>query len=325
MDLAVGVIAYNESSSIYLPFFLPSLRLALGQSGFSSYRLYVYDNSPAENGENKKIIDEFLHDNSDLQITYITTGKNVGFSTAYNSMISEARNADASYFLVINPDTILEADSLREMRKYLENDSSLGSVSPKILSWDFKTSEKGKKIDSLGIVLQPGLKFFDAGQGEDANNFIGRNLNIIGPSGAAGLFRMSALSKVAEIRSERVQYYDERFFMYKEDCDLAYRLFLAGYGSRLVETAIVYHDRTASSFGRGLVKTLSNRASKSRQVRSWSFLNQHLIFFKHWNKQSLTDRLIISRRLLSHFIFSLTLERFLFKEYRNLARLTKSK
>jgi GT2 family glycosyltransferase len=162
------------------------------------------------------------------------------------------------------------------------------------------------------------LRFYDLGQGEkDDKRF--DFFKIFGPSGAAGIFRLSALEKI----KENNQYFDEQFFMYKEDCDLAYRLFLAGFKSALVPSAIMYHDRTASSAGRGLLRKIFNRSKKSRQIRSWSFRNQHLIFIKHWTKQNLFSQAIIILRVLAMGVFSLILEQYLLKEYKNICSSTK--
>jgi GT2 family glycosyltransferase len=250
------------------------------------------------------------------RIKHFTTGINLGYGRAYNRLINEALNADAQYFLIINPDTILEPTAISELVKALEDNHNLGSVSPKIRRWDFVNRAKTNIIDSVGLILKPGLRFSDLGAGEeDRHQF--NQASIIGPSGAAGMFRLRALMKIAvsPLPSQEPQYFDEQFFMYKEDCDLAYRLFLAGYESRLVDTALVYHDRTAASSGAGMGKTISDRRSKDKQIRAWSFRNQHLIFVKHWKKQNFVSRLLIISYSLAFLIFSLILEQFLLKEY----------
>lgn len=323
MDLAIGIIAYNESSAPYLPLFLPSLNKALASSGFTSYKLFVCDNSDITSTANKSAIDSFLLENKNFPLSYFSSEANLGFSKAYNLMIEKAVLDKAKYFLVINPDTILNENAIKEMKLALEEDSSLASVAPKIISWDFKNLQSSGKIDSLGISLLPGLKFVDLGQGESEAESLyeGRQVTILGPSGACGLFKLKALADVSEKREGKTQYFDERFFMYKEDCDLAYRLFLAGYSSKFVPSSIVYHDRTASSSGRGLISALRDRKLKSRQIRAWSFRNQHLIYCKFWSKQDFYSRFLIMRRVLYYFIFSLIFERFILKEYFSLSKL----
>ncbi len=330
MKLAVGFITYNEATAKYLDDFLPSLEAALSFLKSEDYRVYVFDNSDKANLLNSRIL--WRHQ----KIEYFCLGHNLGFARAYNILIREAIKDGADYFLVVNPDTIIEPEAIRNLIVALDNDGSLGSVAPKILRWDFAGKKKTKTIDSLGLVLKPGLKFSDLGQGSEDREKLGdeeknKAFKILGPSGAAGLFRLSALEKVAatppgnrEIRPENkesfsgsrfAQYFDERFFMYKEDCDLAYRLFSAGFGSRLVPGAIIYHDRTAAVSKGGIKNFWRGRQSKSKKIRAWSFRNQHFIFLKHWKKQNFANKIIVILRVLSLFIFSLILEQFLLKEY----------
>jgi GT2 family glycosyltransferase len=324
MKLAIGFITYNDSSAPYLPHFLPSLQGALSFLNPEDYEVLVYDNSSADNHVNKRLIDDYRFKNSDFSLSYFSGGQNLGFAGAYNILIAKAVEMAAEYFLVINPDTLLNSAAIKKMLAALENDGALASVAPKLLSWDFKNLRQTKRIDSLGIILKPGLKFVDALAGEEDEDNTNcqkyLNLKIIGPSGAAALFRLGSLEKISEWRSKRKQYFDERFFMYKEDCDLAYRLFLAGYKSRLVSDAIIYHDRSAASTGEGIRKTIANRGTKNHQVRSWSFTNQHLLFVKYWPWQNSPTKIIIFWRVFSYFIFALIFEQFLLKEYLKIGR-----
>ncbi|MCX6798172.1 MAG: hypothetical protein NTX66_03120, partial [Candidatus Falkowbacteria bacterium] len=220
-------------------------------------------------------------------------------------LIRRARELNAEYFLIINPDTILDERAVSELIRILDSGNHLASVSPKILTW------KSDKIDTLGLILKPGLRFFDYGQGQSELEIkpnIKLEPNIIGPSGAAGLFRMSALDR---IRVDN-QYFDERMFMYKEDCDLAYRLFLAGYKSQLVSSALIYHDRSVHVGRPGLLGILKNRRTKSRSIRAWSFANQNLLWKKHWRRQNLKNKIIIFSLYLASHIWAILFERFLF-------------
>lgn len=320
MKLAVGFITYNENSVSYLPDFLPSLAAALEFLNETDYQVYVFDNSDPGKNSNRLAIESFNREATGKgfpSFTYETRNRNLGFARAYNILLNRAQEAGAEYFLVINPDTLLATDSIRELVRSLDNDRSLAASAPKIRRWDFATKQKTTVIDSCGLILKSGLRFLDLGQGEeDQGQYDGTA--IIGPSGAAALFRCSALERVKETvasQEGKGQYFDEHFFIYKEDCDLAYRLHLAGLKSRLVPSALVYHDRTAASSGHGFWSDLLARSKKSRLVRSWSFRNQHFLFVKHWKKQNFVNRIIIIGRLLSMFIFSLILEQFLLKQY----------
>jgi len=309
MKLAVGFITYNTDTAKYLPYFLDSLFKSLESLPRDQFLVLARDNSDDRDNYNYDYIKNVFNKNEVL-IDFSWSGGNDGFSKSYNIMISQAKEWGAEAFLIINPDTILAPDSLEKLLAALDEDKMLGSVAPKVLNWDFTNQKLTKVIDTCGLTLRPGLIFTDIGQGLiDANQFL--NLSILGPSGAAGLYRMTALSKV----KEKTGYLDERMFMYKEDCDLAYRLFLLGFSSKLVSEALVYHDRSVSAKGGSLFSVLRNRREKSKQVKSWSFLNQHLLMIKFWSKQDKFSKLKIIIRGLSFSVYALIFEPFLLKNY----------
>jgi len=314
MKLVVGFLAYNEVSAKYLGDFLPSLRKALDFLATKEFKILVFDNSEENTNINRLAIEFFFRKHPN-EIKYYSQGKNIGFGGGYNFLIKKAVNLKAEYFLMLNPDICLENNSLFELVDRLEKKPELAMVSPKILRWDFLKARKTKQIDSCGLILKPGLKFLDLGQGvEDIGQF--DNHDIIGPSGAAGLYRLSALEAIKEGDS----YFDERFFMYKEDCDLIYRLKQKGYKSALVAQSIIYHDRTAAFYGQGFYAFLANRLKLSRQVRAWSFRSQHLLFIKHFKTEKLASRLKVLFRIFILLIFSLILEQFNLKEYKHIIK-----
>lgn len=293
MKLAVGFLTYNESTARYLPDFWSSLQSALSFLG-GDYKILVGDNSEIAANSNAAFFNF-----PDSHLEFVWNQANLGFAKAYNRLIARAKYLGAEYFLVINPDTVIDKAAIEELLSALEQDANLASVSPKILDLN------SDKIDTLGLVLKPGLRFIDYGQGQIDK---GETPQIIGPSGAAGLFRMSDL----ELIQKKGQYFDERMFMYKEDCDLTYRLFLAGRLARLVPEAIIRHDRSARAISSGLFGIIKGRRSKSRQIRHWSFQNQRLIWRKYWSQQSLKNKIIVLSFYFLSTLWALFFERFLF-------------
>jgi len=302
--LIIGFITYGKSTAKYLPYFLPSL-ITENTEYIESLEILVVDNSEEQENENVKFIKKNY---PQIEIEWV--GGNIGFARAYNKMINQAMGAKTEYFLAINPDVILETDAIAKMIQAMDKDSELGSVCPKILRWDFKNNKKTNIIDSCGIQLKPGLQFIDLGQGQvDQGQF--DNIDILGPSGAAAMYRMSALEKVKQAD----QYFDELMFMYKEDCDLAYRLFLSGYKSKCVAEAVVYHDRTAAGKGESNLQIALNRKNKGRQAKKWSFLNQQIIFIKYWQLQNWQNKLAIIWQEIKMFIFILLFEQYLLGQF----------
>lgn len=312
MKIAVAFLCYNQSSAPYLPDFLKSLNQALGLVE-ADILLLAGDNSDQEPNPNQVALQNY-NEIAVFPAQIISFGTNLGFAAAYNRLLNEAAAAQADYFLMLNPDMLLAEKMIVELLSACEQDNTLAAVCPKIYRWDFVKRTLTTLIDSCGIALRPGLRFYDVGQGREDDK-VDFSQPIVGPSGAAAFFRMEALVKI----KEGGQYFDERFFMYKEDCDLAYRLHAAGLKAALVPSALAYHDRSAATQG-GVLHTWRHWRRRSRQTRSWSFVNQHRLFIKHWRQESAFSRLLIISEILFLGLFSLILAPFLLKEYPRLFR-----
>ena len=304
MKLVIGFITYGRLTARYLPYFLDSFK----KQTFKDFEIIAADNSEERENANREYISKYYPD-----IRVVWNSKNIGFAKAYNIIISRAIKAGAKYFLAINPDMIIEPGAVALMVKALDNDSKLGSASPKVLRWDFIHNKKTKIIDTCGIQLKPGLRFIDLGQSQ-ADSGQCDKAEILGPSGAAAMYRLSAL----ELVKQGGQYFDELMFMYKEDCDLAYRLYLAGFRSSCASEAIIYHDRTAQARGESNLQIVRNRKYKNRRIKQWSFLGQQIIFIKYWQRQNWQNKLAIVWHEVKIFIFILLFEQYLLKQYQQL-------
>lgn len=273
----------------------------------------MVDNSSPEDEENIKLIKQYY-----VKAEIDKPGHNSGFAKAYNRMITKASEEGGKLFLVVNPDMILEERALENMVAALDN-SGTDSVSPKILRWDFENSIKTDIVDSCGIRLLPGLRFVDIGQGRKDGKEFQEERKILGPSGAAGMYRIRSLEQVAYKRENGGrEYFDELMFMYKEDCDLAYRLHLAGCRACYTPRAVIYHDRTAGGQGQKDLEVARNRRNKSRQVKKWSFLNQQIIFIKYWKGQNIKNKFYIIWFEVKMLVFVLVFEPYLIGQIKKL-------
>lgn len=306
MKLAIAFLVYKKSSYPYLPKFLTSLKEASDFLNSHNCQIMVGDNS-GEDDRNRKFFQE-KNELDGKKIKYLDFSENLGFSRAYNILIKKAKAQNFSHFLMLNPDILIDKQAIKNLLKEVENTPNVAALAPKILVWDFKNKKLKNKIDSCGIVLKPGLRFEDLGQGETDQGFYD-NYEILGPTGAVALFNLNQLEKV----KEKENYFDENFFMYKEDCDLAYRLHLKKLELKLIPNSIFYHDRSAS--GGSLIEKLKKRKKRSRQERIWSFHGQHYIFIKHWHRQNFLNKIIIIYNIIKIFVFSLFFEQFLLKQY----------
>ena len=316
MRLYVGFITYGKSTSKYLSYFLPSLKASISQE----VKIVVVDNSDEEVNENSIYIK-----NNFPEIDLSWAGKNLGFAKAFNKMIRRSINDGARYFLALNPDMIFEPNFIEAMVRVMESDKKIGAVAPKILKWDFTNNRKTDQIDSLGLSLTREHRFFDEHQGEPDNPGLNTVHEVFGFTGAAALLNLAALEDVAYQEKsplappcrggESTEYFDELMFMYKEDCDLSYRLRLAGWKIVLAPQAVAYHDRTVAAGGTTNLSVAFNRRAKSRLVKQRSFLNHWLLLLKMKNMPySWHVKLATAWYQLKKMIFALLFEWFLLKE-----------
>lgn len=286
---------------------------SLKSQTYINFKIIAVDNSDNKENENLK----FIKDNFP-EIEVVHTGENLGFGRAYNLMIDHAIKNNADYFLAVNPDMIFENDMVEKLISAIEIDKTLASVQPKILRWNFKENKKEDIVDSYGIDILPGLRFTDIRQGE--KDQLDKDLEILGPTGAAALFRLDSLEKI-KIKSG---YFDESFFLYKEDCDLVYRLFLHGYKSKCIHSAVAYHDRTAHRNNGSIFNIIKERRERGKFVNIHSFRGQQLIYKKYWHQQDMSGKIHIIVQEIKFFILALLFEQYLLNEFSILFRSCKA-
>jgi GT2 family glycosyltransferase len=160
---------------------------------------------------------------------------NAGYAAAHNRNFRSARG---EFFLALNPDVRLAPGYLRNLLSAFSRDARLGAAVGRLL-----IPGPERLLDSAGITPTPGrTRFIDRGRMEPATRF-GVEEDVFGACGAAALYRSAALREVS-VRGEAP--FIERFFMYYEDVDLAWRLRNAGFRTRYVPLAEAVHQRGGS-------------------------------------------------------------------------------
>ncbi|KKQ61347.1 MAG: Glycosyl transferase family protein [Parcubacteria group bacterium GW2011_GWE2_38_18] len=298
----IGFITYGENTVKYLPYFLPSI----SSQSYRYSKLYCVDNSENENNQNS----QYIKDNFP-EIEIYPQKENLGFAKAFNLMINKAIDKKADYFLCLNPDMVFEPDMVEKLVDSINIDEKIGAMMPKILKWDFEKNEKTEIVDSYGLVIDRRHRFFDDYQGLMDDHEVKKIKDIFGFTGAAVLLNLEAMKDIAY----KKEYFDELMFMYKEDCDLSYRLRLAGWDIKLISEAVAYHDRTAAIVGQNMLNVALNRKNKNKQLKRWSFLNQLILLYKIKNLPfSLAVKINTYYYLIGSIIFAVIFESYLIKE-----------
>jgi GT2 family glycosyltransferase len=236
--VSVNIVTFNSALDI-----AACLESIKGQT-FSDFEIHVFDNASTD--ETIRIIEPF-------DVDYLARSSvNTGFCKAHNEL---ARRFASEYVLFLNPDTVLAPAFIEELVRALDARPDAASASGKLLRLD------GRTIDSTGIIMLREQRHLDRGAGELDRGQFEKCEEIFGPSGAAAMYRRKALDDV----SIDGQYFDEDFFAYREDADLAWRCRLLGWTSIYVPAAIAQHRRRVTpERRRQLPKEINYHSVKNR-------------------------------------------------------------
>jgi GT2 family glycosyltransferase len=165
------------------------------------------------------------------QATVIALPENLGFAGGNNVGL---RAASGDYLVLLNNDTIAPPDFLEQLVAPLANDAHAGS-SAGVLTF----AHQPETIASAGIVVGRDGLHRDLWMLQPVATLPEASIEIFGASGGAACYRRAALDEVG--------LFDEGYFNYLEDADLAWRLQLAGWRCLLAPTARVRHIYSATS------------------------------------------------------------------------------
>ncbi len=171
--------------------------------------------------------------------------RNTGYAGGMNAGIRHALARGADAVMLLNDDVVVEPGWLPPLLVELA-DEHVAAVQPKLLfAGDPPT------INSLGVALGPDGAGTDIGMNEpddpdDPDDRIARDLEIF--TGGAVMLRRAFL--------EQTGGFDERFFLYYEDVDLALRGRELGWRYRLAPASRVRHRGSATTSGIGTRATV---------------------------------------------------------------------
>src|SRR5438046_1521359 len=248
--VAVNIVTFNSAADI------KACLESLHQQAFRDFAIHILDN--ASKDDTLKIVEPF-------EIDYLVRSPvNTGFCKAHNEL---ARRFPSEYVLFLNPDTVLKPAFIEELVAALDARPDAASACGKLIRLD------GMTLDSTGIVMLGEQRHLDRGAGEPDLGQYDKPDDIFGPSGAAALYRRKALDDTAIDG----QYFDEDFFAYREDADLAWRCRLLGWNAIYVPGAVALHRRRVTpERRRELPKLINYHSVKNRFLLRLNNMSLHL-------------------------------------------------
>jgi len=229
-DLSASIVAYKNSASILAQTIHSFL------SSTKDSRLYLIDNSPT---------DQLKYLAYDPRIIYSFNGKNIGFGAAHNVALRKAVN-ESKYHLVLNPDVYFDESVLAKLYDYMELNTTVGLVMPKVLYPDGRIQPVCKLLPSpKTLILRRFFNFLTSSLEKENYKYelhlSGYNKIIDAPflSGCFMFLRTEALRTVG--------LFDERFFLYTEDTDLSRRIHKI-YRTVFFPEATIHHYHERGSY-----------------------------------------------------------------------------
>jgi GT2 family glycosyltransferase/glycosyltransferase involved in cell wall biosynthesis len=162
-------------------------------------------------------------------VTLIEHDRNSGFAGGCNR---GAAAAHGQYLAFINNDARPDPAWLVAAVAELETAPDVACVASRVLDWD------GETIDFVDAALSFYGHGFKLHVGEPARNRYDEAHDVLFATGAAMVVRVDVFASSGG--------FDERFFMFFEDVDFGWRLWLLGWRVRYVPESVVFHRHHAS-------------------------------------------------------------------------------
>ena len=232
--MKLSVIIVNYIVAYFLEQCLQSVSTAV--KGIDA-EVFVVDNSSVDNSV-EMVQQKFPW------VQLIANKDNLGFAKANNQAI---RSAQGEYILLLNPDTVVEADTFRLTLDFMDAHPQAGGLGVKMVDGKGTFLPESKrslpvpdvafyKIFGLSKIFKKSKKF-----GKYHLTYLNENdINEVEVlSGAFMMLRKNVLDKIGLL--------DEDYFMYGEDIDLSYRITQAGYKNYYFPLTRIIHYKGEST------------------------------------------------------------------------------
>ena len=218
MKLSVIIVSYNVR--YYLEQCINSVLKATQRK---DTEIFVVDN----NSSDDTVAYLGARFNNDIHI--IANDDNIGFAKANNMAIKQAKG---EYVLLLNPDTFVTEDSLKQVLQFMDIHPKAGATG--VLMHNFDGSYALESRRALPTPYVSFLKMLGLSHRYYMSHLPwDKPCRIEVLSGAFCLLRRSVLDEIGML--------DEDFFMYGEDIDLSYRITKQGYENWYFPASILHY------------------------------------------------------------------------------------
>lgn len=161
---------------------------------------------------------------NEKRLKLIVLEKNVGAAKARNIGV---QNSSSPYILILDNDTKIKQGWFDKIIDFINQHPNLGLAQPKLLTMDTnKFNYAGDLIGPFGFLIERARGAEDRGQFDKVDKIFSLNI-------ASAFFRKEVF--------EQLGGFDEDYYLYWEETDLAWRTWLAGYQVLFAPNIVVWH------------------------------------------------------------------------------------
>jgi hypothetical protein len=252
MDLSVIIVNYQSLAKTQ------KCLKAVETSDFDglSHEVIIVDNASGDDVESLKMDFPHIKIIKSLENRGMGEGNNLGMKNAYGN-----------FFLILNPDTYVEKNSIKILFQHMENNPRIGVIGPKLLNPDGSLQFSCLRFPKIYLPAMRRTflgKFFKT----ELNRFMMADFShneareVDWMLGSALMIRRGVLDKIGSA-------FDKRFFMFFEDTDLCRRVKTAGFAVTYLPSAVAVHDHArGSAKGLWFIAPFTNKLARAH-IASW--------------------------------------------------------
>ncbi len=205
-------------------------------------KITVADNSMNKDGVKEALTEKFPN------IPYFSCGDNVGFGRGLNMVFAQE---EARYYMTLNPDTVIPENTrtIERMVKFMDEHPKIGMIGPKVLNMDGSLQYSCYRFDFPSIAIKPlkqinwdkkyawVKKYSDRLLMKDFDHNETRPVDWV----------MGSVMMARKEATDKVGFFDDRYFMYMEDSDWCRRMWEANWPVYFLADVSIYHAHARDS------------------------------------------------------------------------------
>ncbi|MFH0712177.1 MAG: glycosyltransferase family 2 protein [archaeon] len=204
---------------------------SLFKSDFLDYEVVLVDNASSD-----KSVEEF-EKIKNKRVRLIFNEKNLGFALGFNKAVKSILNKESKYVMILNSDVIVDKFFLGRLVGLMDKNDDVAIASPVV--YDYYNKKELSKMDF------PGRFNLKNGGGEpwfkDADEIrkIKNSFKVDYGCGSCWIIRKKIVKDVG--------FFNEKFFAYAEEIDMAMRLKKSGYNFYINPNSKIWHKVGSAS------------------------------------------------------------------------------